>query len=80
MLTTFYGALIANLFAIPVADKLKYKTEKDRLNQELIVESVLQLHASQNPMALREILSVFLPSGGGGGGGGGKKGNGKKKK
>ena len=68
MLTTFYGAIIANLFAIPVADKLKFKTEKDRLNQELIVESVLQLHASQNPIALREILSAFLPSSGGGNG------------
>ena len=66
MLTTFYGAVIANLFAIPVADKLSLKTEKDRLNLELIVESVIQLHGSQNPMALKEILSVYLPGASGG--------------
>ncbi len=61
MLTTFYGAVIANVFAIPLADKLALKTESDRKNHELIVQSVVQIHGNQSPMALKEILAVFLP-------------------
>ncbi len=82
MLTTFYGALIANLVALPIAEKLAEKTEQDRVNLDLIMESVLQIHANQNPMVLAEMLQIYLPSGGAGGGGGGggkaKKGKGKR--
>lgn len=62
MLTTFYGALIANLIAIPIADKLALKTEQDKLTHDLIVESVLQIQQGQNPSALSEILSAYLPA------------------
>ncbi|MGB0695626.1 MAG: MotA/TolQ/ExbB proton channel family protein [Rhodospirillaceae bacterium] len=79
MLTTFYGALIANLIALPIADKLAEKTEQDQLNLDLIVESTLQIQANQNPMILAEMLQIYLP-GAGGGGGGGDGGKGKKKK
>ncbi len=61
MLTTFYGAVIANVFAMPIADKLALKIENDRKNHELIVQSVIQIHGNQSPMALKEILAVFLP-------------------
>lgn len=63
MLTTFYGALIANLFALPVADKLAAKTEADRVNMDLILDSVTQIHGNQNPTVLAEMLSVYLPGG-----------------
>lgn len=75
MLTTFYGALVANLIALPIADKLAEKTEQDQVNLDLIVESVLQIHANQNPMVLAEILQIYLP--GATAGGKGDKGKGK---
>jgi len=62
MLTTFYGAVIANLIAIPLADKLGIKTEFDRMTHELIVESVVQIQQNQSPAAMGEILSAFLPT------------------
>lgn len=62
MLTTFYGAVIANLIAIPLAAKLEIKTEFDRMTHELIVESVVQLQQNQSPVAMAEILSAYLPS------------------
>ena len=63
MLTTFYGALLANLIALPLADKLSFKAEFDRNNLDLIMESVLQIQQGQNPSILAEILSGYLPSG-----------------
>jgi len=72
MLTTFYGAVIANLVAIPLAEKLAIKTDADRRVHELIVESVVQIQQNQSPAALAEILSAFLPSGAKGGGGDGE--------
>ncbi|MBC8240941.1 MAG: MotA/TolQ/ExbB proton channel family protein [Alphaproteobacteria bacterium] len=68
MLTTFYGAVIANLVAIPLADKLGIKTEYDRMTHELIVESILQIQQNQSPAAMGEILSAYLPTASKGGG------------
>lgn len=61
LLTTLYGAVIANLVALPIADKLESKTEEERLTKELILESITQIHARQSPMILADILEGFLP-------------------
>jgi len=63
MLTTFYGAVLANLVAIPLADKLEIKIDNTKNTRALIIESVMQIHASQNPMVLKELLGVYLPGG-----------------
>jgi len=63
MLTTFYGAVLANLIAIPLADKLEIKIDNTKNTRALIIESVMQIHASQNPMVLQELLGVYLPGG-----------------
>jgi len=63
MLTTFYGAVIANLIAIPIADKLEHKADADRNTKQLIVEAIVQIHGSQNPNVMKELLGVYLPGG-----------------
>jgi chemotaxis protein MotA len=63
MLTTFYGAVLANLIALPIADKLALKVEQLRNTKELIVESVVQIQASQSPLVMKEILGPYLPGG-----------------
>lgn len=63
MLTTFYGAVLANLICIPLADKLSIKIDNTKNTRALIIESVMQIHASQNPMVLKELLGVYLPGG-----------------
>lgn len=62
LLTTFYGALIANLVAIPIADKLAAKTSQDQIVNELVFESVLLIHQRQGPQVISETLSAFLPA------------------
>ena len=61
LLTTLYGAVIANLVALPIADKLESKTEEERLTKELILEAITQIHGRQSPIILADILEGFLP-------------------
>lgn len=61
LLTTLYGVLLANLVALPIADKLEAKSERDKALRALIIECVFQLQQLQNPTAMREILEPFLP-------------------
>jgi len=61
LLTTLYGALIANLVALPIADKLASKTEQERVSMSLILEGILEVHDRQNPNVIEELLEVYLP-------------------
>jgi chemotaxis protein MotA len=60
-LTTLYGALIANLFCLPIAGKLREKDEAELLLRRLTMEGVLAIQAGQSPRIVREKLSAFLP-------------------
>lgn len=60
ILTTLYGALIAYLFAIPIADKLAYRSTEETDRKLLILEGVLALKKGENPRMLEETLNAFL--------------------
>ncbi len=61
LLTTLYGALIANLIAIPIADKLAMKLKDTELNQALVTDGVTQIRQNKNPNLIREMLLAYLP-------------------
>jgi chemotaxis protein MotA len=61
LLTTLYGAVIANLIALPIADKLENKIESEHTNKSLIIDAVLGIHKGQNTSELGEILETYLP-------------------
>ncbi|MFW5823597.1 MAG: MotA/TolQ/ExbB proton channel family protein [Marinobacter sp.] len=63
LLTTLYGAFIAQLIAIPLADKLQLKAEDERRNQLLIITSIQNILRGQNPRVITEILSSFVHPG-----------------
>lgn len=60
LLTTLYGAFIAQLIALPLADKLQLKAEDERRNQVLIATSIQNILQGQNPRVITEILSSFV--------------------
>ena len=62
LLTTLYGALFANLFALPIADKLKTRTQQEIINKSLIIEGVLSIQKGENPQLISEYPEVFMPS------------------
>ena len=61
ILTTFYGAVLANVFMGPIANKLKFYSENEALVMNIIVAGVLGIVAGENPRVIREKLDSFLP-------------------
>lgn len=60
LLTTLYGAVIANLVCIPIADKLSLNSEKEKLTKTIIVEGAIAINRGVSPMVLEESLKIFL--------------------
>lgn len=59
-IATLYGVGSANLIWLPIASKLKNKSGKETLIQELIIEGILSIQAGENPTIIREKLLSFL--------------------
>jgi len=62
LLTTLYGAVIANAFAQPLADKLARASQLEKTNKYLILETISGIQEGMNPRVLEQLLSSFLPS------------------
>lgn len=60
LLTTLYGALLANLVALPLADKLSNKITMEEINQSLVIDGVMQLRDNKAPALIREMLASYL--------------------
>jgi chemotaxis protein MotA len=61
LLATFYGAAVANLFCLPIADKLHGKMVDEEINRTLIVDGVLMIRDAKSPTLVREMLIAYLP-------------------
>ena len=62
MITTFYGAVLANLVFLPMASKAKKQTEALKTKNDLIVAGVLMIVKGENPSTVEERLGLFLDS------------------
>lgn len=60
LLTTLYGAVIANLICLPLADKLSLNSDKEKLNKSIILEAAIAINRGVSPMVLEESLKIFL--------------------
>ncbi len=60
LITTLYGAILANGALIPMAQKLENHAKREALNNELIVEGVVFIQKGGNPRLLADLLSSFL--------------------
>ena len=60
MITTFYGAILANLFFIPMADKLKIRSEEEITNMALLFEGVISIREGEHPRLMEDKLNVYL--------------------
>lgn len=63
LLTTFYGALSANLVFIPLAGKLGIYSKAETTVIEMIVEGVCAIAQGDNPTIVREKLQSFISQG-----------------
>ncbi len=60
IITTFYGALVAYLFCLPIAGKLKVRSSEEVLVKEVVMEGVLALQAGESPRIIKEKLKAYI--------------------
>jgi len=61
LITTFYGALFANLVFVPLSSKLKKRSQEERLRKEMIVSGIMSIQSGDNPRLVEQKLNTFLP-------------------
>lgn len=60
LITTFYGAVIANLVTGPIANKLALKSGAEIKLREMMLEGILSIQSGENPRIVEEKLMGFL--------------------
>ncbi len=63
MVTTFYGSLFSNLFFIPMAGKLKMRSEMEIQFKEMLLIGILSVQAEESPRVIQNKLQSFLAPG-----------------
>jgi chemotaxis protein MotA len=63
MITTFYGAIMANLFFIPMSDKLMGRNEEEITNMNIIFEGILSIREGEHPKLMEDKLKVYMAEG-----------------
>jgi len=63
LLTTLYGAMIANMIAIPISDKCLLRDEEEKLTNNLIVDGLLAIQSGQNPRVIEQALMGYIEGG-----------------
>ena len=61
LITTLYGAVFANLFFLPMAQKMGNKTTQTSMSANLLVEAARLIHQKKHPIIVREKLNSFIP-------------------
>lgn len=60
ILTTFYGSMMATLFFLPIAAKLRARTLQEELHLQVIFEGAKSILENNNPRLVYEKLSSFI--------------------
>jgi len=60
LLTTLYGALLANLVFLPLADKLALRSQQELETRNLVVDAVLGIGQGLSGMVFQETLKIHL--------------------
>ncbi len=56
---TLYGVGFANVFFLPVAEKLKAKSQDEMIALEMTMEGILSIQSGESPKIIKEKLLVF---------------------
>ena len=61
LITTLYGALLANVLFLPMADKLALRSQEEVLLKTIIIQGVMSIQAGDNPRNVQSKLMTFVP-------------------
>jgi chemotaxis protein MotA len=60
LLTTFYGAVLANMVFIPLSGKLDVRAKEEALLRELMIEGIVAIQSGDGPQLIKEKLKSFI--------------------
>lgn len=60
LVTTFYGALLANALFLPLAGKLETRSREELLNKEMVIDGIMAIQSGDSPRIVEEKLKSFL--------------------
>ena len=60
LLTTLYGAVLANVFFAPMAGKLKNRADSEALMKQLVIEGMQSILSGENPRIMEQKLHAFI--------------------
>lgn len=63
LLTTLYGAMLANMIAMPIADKLTLRKADEMRVRSMCIDGVLAIQEGQNPRIIESMLKAYLEPG-----------------
>jgi chemotaxis protein MotA len=61
LITTLYGALLANIVFLPLADKLAQRTAEEVLAKTITIHGVMAIQSGDNPRNVLIKLMTFVP-------------------
>ena len=61
LLTTLYGAVVANAVALPVADRLALRSSEEVLYKTIVIRGVMSIQSGDNPRVVEQKLRTYLP-------------------
>ncbi|QQD20497.1 flagellar motor protein PomA [Oceanospirillaceae bacterium ASx5O] len=60
LLTTLYGAMMATMIALPIADKLTLRKEEEARLKNMIIDALLAIQSGQNPRVIESMLQTYI--------------------
>ena len=60
LITTFYGAVLANAVFLPLASKLEVRSAEEILVKEMIIDGIMAIQSGDSPRIVEEKLKSFL--------------------
>ncbi len=61
IITTFYGAILANMLFLPMSGKLKNRSAEEVMAKEIMLNGILSIARGDNPRVIEQKLHSFLP-------------------
>ena len=62
LITTLYGAIVANVFFSPFAEKLGLMSRNELVSMEIVIRGVMAIQSGESPRAIDQKLQTFLPA------------------
>ncbi len=60
LITTFYGAVLANAFFIPLQGKLELRSKEELVIKSMVIEGIMAIQSGDSPRIVEEKLKSFL--------------------